>query len=154
MIIYKVTNKINGMIYIGKTRYSLQKRWHEHCRNALKNVKWQMFRLQEAIRQYGPENFTVEQIDCAATNDEANEKEVYWISFYNATEKGYNVSPGGRAGGNRKKVMSVEDGLVFDTMVEAANHYGLSKSMIPAIVDKPHLRAGGQHWISVKKDGN
>lgn len=150
MIIYKITNKINGMVCIGRTKRSLQDRWRQHCQNA--NSKLFCYKFQKAIKEYGAENFTVEQIDCAATKEEADAKEVYWIKFYNATEKGYNVSPGGKASANRKKVMAVESGLVFDTMVDAAKHFGLSHSMIPVVVDKPHLKAGGQHWISLKSE--
>ena len=151
MIIYKITNKANGMVYIGKTKQALQRRWEKHCYYANTDIKWQCFKLQKAIQEFGAGNFTVEQIDCAATNEEAKEKEIYWIGFYNSIEQGYNSSPGGNLSGKGKKVMSVEDGLVFGSMVEAARHYGLSHSIIPTVVDKPHLKAGGQHWISLKK---
>lgn len=147
MIIYKVTNIVNGKVYIGKTKRNLKTRWAQHCRDA--DSKIACFKLQKAIKEYGAENFTIVQIDCATTKDEADAKEVYWIRFYNAIEEGYNTSPGGKAGGNRKKVKAVEDDLVFDTMVEAAKHYGLSHSMIPAVVNQPHLKAGGQHWVTV-----
>lgn len=147
MIIYKITNKLNGKVYIGETRKGLKTRWAQHCRDA--NSKIACFKLQKAIKKYGAENFTIEQIDCAATKEEADAKEVYWIKFYNAVENGYNTSPGGKAGGNRKRVKAVEDNLVFDTMADAARHYGLSHSMIPAVVGKAHLKAGGQHWIFV-----
>ena len=147
MIVYKITNKINGCVYIGKTKRSVEARWKQHCRDV--NSRIACFKLQEAIKEFGAENFTAEQIDCASSPDEANAKEVYWIKFYNSTESGYNTSPGGKDGGNRKKVKAVEDDIVFDTMVEAAKHYGLSHSRIPVVVDKPHLTAGGQHWISL-----
>lgn len=34
--IYKITNKVNGKIYIGKTIYSIQKRWEEHINDSIK----------------------------------------------------------------------------------------------------------------------
>ena len=34
--IYKITNDINNKIYIGKTEFSIEKRFHEHCRDAFK----------------------------------------------------------------------------------------------------------------------
>lgn len=135
------------MVYIGRTQTSIEQRWKQHCRDVKR--KHAHFKLQSAIDEFGPENFAVEQIDYADTKEEADEKEMYWIKNYNATETGYNTSPGGRNGGHRKKVKSVEDNIVFDTMVEAGKFYGVSSSTICCVVDKPHLRAGGQHWISL-----
>ena len=148
MVIYKVTNNINGKVYIGRTKNTVEHRWKQHCHNA--KSKHAHFKLQAAIREFGPENFSIVQIDCAATKEEADAKEVYWISHCNAVEEGYNISPGGRNGGHRKKVKAVEDGLVFDTIVEAAKHYGRSHGAIRQVIDKPHLTSAGQHWISVK----
>ena len=148
MFIYKITNNINGMVYIGRTK-CVYRRWREHCGFARRGKT--DCKLYDAIREYGPENFTVTTIDHAVTKDEADEKEVFWIKYYNAVEEGYNTSPGGRNGGHRRRVKAVEDGLVFDTMVEAAKHYGRAVGAIWQAVDKPHLTAAGQHWITVKK---
>jgi len=98
MIIYKVTNRINGKVYIGQTKQSLQKRWSNHC---CKNSHCSI--LHSAIEKYGAENFTVEQIDVAATKDELDKKEIFWISHYNSiAPNGYNISSGGN--GNRGHV--------------------------------------------------
>lgn len=147
MIIYKITNKVNGKIYIGKTKRTLEERWKQHYRDV--NSKISCFKLQKAIKEFGVENFIAEEIDSAGTNEEANEKEVYWIKFYNSMNNGYNTSPGGKAGGHRRKVQAVEDKIIFDTMVDAAKHYGISISLISFVVNKEHLKAGGQHWISL-----
>ena len=32
--IYKITNNVNGKIYIGKTEHSVEKRFKEHCSDA------------------------------------------------------------------------------------------------------------------------
>jgi group I intron endonuclease len=95
MLIYKITNKINGKVYIGQTARSLERRWKEHC-----CPKDGSPLLRSAIQKYGKENFTVEQIDCAADRPEANAKECYWIAFYESAdkEKGYNLSLGGEIG--------------------------------------------------------
>lgn len=89
MIIYKITNKINSKIYIGQTTTSLAIRWKDHKR--LK--KRQMTPIKLAIQKYGEHNFIIDQIDSATSIRELNEKEEYWISFYNSTNKkvGYNL---------------------------------------------------------------
>lgn len=147
MIIYKITNKVNGMVYIGQTKRSLQARWRQHKYNL--DDKYSYSRLKAAIKEHGAENFTVEQIDCADTKAEADAKEKYWISFYRSTEYGYNHAPGGQAGGGRKKVKCVEDDLVFNSRSEAAKHYGVTIEAIRQAIDKPHLKSAGKHWISV-----
>ena len=70
MIIYKVTNRINGKIYIGQTKGSLGKRWRYHCYSS-SGCRC----LYNAIQKYGADNFKVEQIDVACTADELNQKE-------------------------------------------------------------------------------
>ena len=91
MIIYKVTNKINGKIYIGQTIKSLAERWGQHCRSK-KNTFF-----SRAIQKYGKENFTVEQIDVACDRDELDKKEQYWIAYFDSMnpQKGYNLTSGG-----------------------------------------------------------
>ena len=148
MKIYKVTNILNGKVYIGQTKRTLEARWVQHCCDA--NSRIHCFNLQKAIKEHGADNFKIEQIDSADSKAEADEKEVFWIKFYNSMEEGYNASPGGRAGGHRKKIRAVESGLVFDTIVEASKHFGVSGCSISVVVDKPHLRSAGQHWISEK----
>jgi group I intron endonuclease len=95
MIIYKITNRINGKVYIGQTKQSLQKRWNNHC---CKNSHCSI--LHSAIKKYGAENFTVEQIDVACSKEELDKKEIFWIAQFNSVApNGYNISSGGN--GNR-----------------------------------------------------
>ena len=89
MIIYKMTNKVNGKVYIGQTTRELDERTKEHIRH-------NEIIVDKAIQKYGIENFTVEQIDLAVNIDELNQKEMYWIEHYDCiTPKGYNQCYGG-----------------------------------------------------------
>lgn len=147
MKIYKITNKINGMMYIGQTSKSLEDRWKQHCRDV--KSKHACFKLQKAIREFGAENFTVELIDVATTKEEANKKEVFWIMLYDATEQGYNTSPGGRNGGHYCKVQNVETGEIFNKVNDAAKAYGVSPSSITQAVKNPTWKCSGFHWKKV-----
>ena len=92
MLIYKITNKINGKVYIGQTTKTLRRRWTKHCIAA----KTDNIPFHRALIKYGFENFTVEQIDVASSIEELNKKEVYWIKHYNSMmPNGYNVCEGG-----------------------------------------------------------
>lgn len=48
-----------------------------------------------AIRKYGKDNFIIEQIDSANNKDELDQKEIYWIKYYNSIIEGYNSVNGG-----------------------------------------------------------
>ena len=92
MVIYKVTNLVNGKIYIGQTTEKNPiRRWWKHCYD-----NKTMF--DKAIKKYGQNNFKFEVIDLANSQDELNDKERYWISFYDCmAPNGYNLTSGGRS---------------------------------------------------------
>ena len=48
-IIYKITNKVNGKVYIGQTTKSLKKRWTEH----VYTNPTRKYLLHKAIQKYG-----------------------------------------------------------------------------------------------------
>lgn len=106
MYIYKITNKINQKIYIGKTIKSVEERWKEHCYNAKNQIIDTKF--YRAINKYGIESFTIETIDTADSEDLLNLKECYWIKYYNSISDGYNSTDGGE-GGNTYKYKTKEE---------------------------------------------
>lgn len=91
--IYKITNNVNGKIYIGQTKHSIEYRWKQHCYRSTYEYKNGSI-IDEAINKYGKENFTVEQLDTANTPDELNEKEKYYIEKLNSIVEGYNITEG------------------------------------------------------------
>lgn len=91
--IYKITNKLNGKIYIGKTLHSIEERWRQHCRDSKKESK-ERRPLYAAIRKYGEENFFIEQVEECSDNV-VNERETYWIEWYGSFKYGYNATLGG-----------------------------------------------------------
>lgn len=94
--IYKITCQITGQIYIGKTEIDTQSRWKQHCRAAyLPSHGDYNFPFHRAIRKYGKDNFIIEIIDTAETSEELNNKEKYWIDYYDSYNNGYNASLGG-----------------------------------------------------------
>lgn len=89
--IYKITNDINQKIYIGKTEFSIEKRFKEHCRDAYKD-SLEKRPLYSAIRKYGSEHFYIELVE---ETDNPEEREIYWIEYYNSFRDGYNATKGG-----------------------------------------------------------
>ena len=94
MYIYKITNKINSKCYIGQTTRSVKVRWLEHTKYHL-TARSHCRKLANALRKYGIDEFIVEVIDTAISVEELNDKEVYWVQFYDSINNGYNLVVGG-----------------------------------------------------------
>jgi group I intron endonuclease len=131
MYIYKITNTVNGKIYIGQVyNKSIQARFERHIKEAKPNHP---MLIDRAIHKYGSCNFIVEQIDEAKTLEELNQKECYWITYYNSTNRqlGYNLTAGGN-GGNTYKCKTDEELQCIKNKISIANtgkNNGMSKSI-------------------------
>ena len=88
MWIYKITNKVNGKVYIGQSIRPIEFRYRRHIKDALRGKLDTHF--ARAIRKYGENSFYIEEIDTAETQDELNRKEQFWIRYYNSVIDGYN----------------------------------------------------------------
>ena len=119
--IYKITNKINQKIYIGKTRYTPSYRWSQHVYAALKakDKEEYDYLLHRAIRKYGVENFLIEVIEEVQDESLLDDRENFWIDYYNSCvlekdSNGYNMTYGGKGSPkiNKKKIFNYwDDGL-------------------------------------------
>ena len=109
--IYKIENDINGKIYIGKTEFSIEKRFKEHCKDAYRSGKEQR-PLYFAIRKYGVEHFHISLIE---ETDNPEEREIYWIEKLRSFKHGYNAT----CGGDGKKYVDYD--LVISTYRKTLN---------------------------------
>lgn len=85
--IYKITNHVNGKIYIGQKKSPV-----------LIETYWGSGKLiTQAIKKYGVENFSREILQWCSCKEELNQQEVYFISIFKSQDSnvGYNISPGG-----------------------------------------------------------
>ena len=96
-IIYKATNIINQKIYIGQTTTSLNERIYFHIYRAEHSLEITHTHFINAIRKYGKDAFIWEKIDEANTREELDQKEIYWIQYYDSVNKGYNIQAGGQS---------------------------------------------------------
>jgi len=103
--IYKITNIINNKVYIGQSQ-DMDTRLRGHKSTLKANTHFNIH-LQRAYNKYGIDSFTYEtQEECS--EDIINERESYWIEFYNSMDRfcGYNIDYGGK-----KNAMSDEHKL-------------------------------------------
>ena len=106
--IYKYTNLINGMVYIGQTKQTLEQRDYKHITQLNDNTYF-----HRAIKKYGRNNFLLELIEDNIPFNELNEKEKYYINYFESfytTGKGYNLTQGGQwSSGTQKLTASQVD---------------------------------------------
>lgn len=89
MLIYKITNKTNSKVYVGRTKRKLKERWSGHTHRANAGSK---LPIHNAIRKHGKENFSIEAIYECKTENEMIEKETFFIKEHNSVApNGYNV---------------------------------------------------------------
>jgi group I intron endonuclease len=104
--IYKITNISNGKIYVGQAvshilnhkryrPYGHEGRFRCHISEAFSSKKNQSHYLNNAIRKYGVEDFTVELLECCEI-DKSDEREIHYIKELNSLfPNGYNLKNGG-----------------------------------------------------------
>jgi len=97
MIIYKVTNLVNGKQYVGKTNQSAELRWIKHVSAADHKSD---STLHKAIRKYGKEQFALETLYTCDSEEELNFAEIAFINVVKSEVPNcYNLSSGGEGGG-------------------------------------------------------
>lgn len=98
IIVYKITCKINNKVYVGQTCETLKQRFSRHMGYQKDEHDTKFYR---AVRKYGIDNFYIEQIDTANTQEELDEKELYWINKLDSVKIGYNSKAyKGKCGGD------------------------------------------------------
>ena len=89
--IYIIKNSINDKVYVGQTIQMLHTRFLNHLTaSQLEDTKF-----YRAIKKYGSENFYIELIE-KVSYEALDEKEIYWISYFDSYKNGYNSTLGGQ----------------------------------------------------------
>lgn len=94
--IYKFTNNLNGKVYIGKS-VNIYRRYSHHISCVNNNDKQIKQLIHKAIRKYGLSNFSFSIIE-ECNKELLDEREIYWIKYYNSFNNGYNMTEGGDGG--------------------------------------------------------
>lgn len=90
--IYKIQDIENGKVYIGQAA-NISDRWKQHIKRGLHAETPLNNKLYPALWEKGVENFSFEIMEeCART--ELNEREKFWIEYFDSKNWGYNVTGG------------------------------------------------------------
>lgn len=98
--IYKITNLLNNKSYIGQSN-NIERRINEHFTSNSQEI-------DQIIKEVGKNNFSIEVLE-ECTVEELNDKEKYWIKFYNSFYDGYNQTLGGQNEYYGRPILTVED---------------------------------------------
>lgn len=166
--IYKITNTINGKVYIGQSR-DIQTRKSQHkydMRNGGHNEH-----LYRAMRKYGFDNFEFEVLEECEIH-RLNDLEKKYIEQYNSmSPDGYNIELGGGArettsAYTRKKISKALGRAVnqytttgkyirtFDNAREAAESINKNRSLITMCCTGKPKTAGGFQWRYAESGNN
>lgn len=119
MWVYKIQNDINDKVYVGQTIRPVQQRFHRHVADAMSGRLDTHF--ARAIRKYGPQHFTCSIIDVAVNQEQLNQKERYWIQYYDSVANGYNETDAiSKCGGNTYKSKSSEEIALIADKIRAS----------------------------------
>ena len=100
-MIYSITNKITGDVYVGYTSKTAEERFQKHKYNARGGSNTYLY---NAMRKYGEENFEIKSLQ---EDGNLAEDEMFWIK---KLDPKYNMTIGGEGGDtsfspNYKKAM-------------------------------------------------
>ena len=179
MVIYLVTNLINGKKYVGRDAYN-----HPGYYGGGTAIK-------KAIKKYGKENFTKEILEECQNTKHLKERELYWLNYFNAGNNSefYNMilsSDGWEKGKERpeqkgkhlsdetkQKISQNSKGktrksgkpspvvqykyeiiktpiAVFNSIQEASKTTGITPGDISAVCTGRQITAGGFYWEKQK----
>ena len=114
--IYKTTNILNDKIYIGKKKGKF-----------ISNYKGSGRYLRNAIKKYGFENFSVEIIEWCENLEKQNEREKYWIAYFEeAGYEMYNISKGGDGGDTFYKLSDKDRNLRIENLRKSTSFHNIS----------------------------
>lgn len=146
--IYKITNHINGKVYIGQTRNLIEYRWQHHLYKGRNPDKPDTnYPLYRAMRKYGLENFSILQVE-EIDNELLDERECYWIQQENSlTPNGYNCDLGGKGVNkyNYDEILKYYFTEANENASETARKFNCSLQTILKILETKNLEGQGKY---------
>ena len=140
--IYKITCTADRRVYIGQST-NIQSRLKDHARRLSTGNHYNK-KLQRAWDKYGSACFAFEVVEkCRCEFDILNEREIHWITEYNALDKydGFNIASGGKNGYSLAGKTDEEQAEIFRKMSEWRKEYCKTHS-------SPFK---GRHWSDADK---
>ena len=146
--IYQITNDVNGKIYIGKTEFSIERRFKEHCKDRNRR-NMENRPLYRAMNKYGIEHFHIELLE---ETDNPEEREMYWIKEKNSYGKnGYNATLGGDGKRYVDYDLVVEHYNKIQNMAEVARIMQIDRATVSTILKQKGIETLRGEIVSAKQ---
>lgn len=160
--IYKITNKLDGKIYVGQTTQTLARRWQDHI-----NGNGHSRYLYNAIKRHGSVHFSMEQLEVFEANSKTglrqllNKAEPKHIEALSSMiPNGYNVTSGGaqpqispesvllRAEKHKKPIRCNETGQEWPSVADCALYFGIKPKQISRVLKGQRKRLKWKYTFS------
>ena len=149
--IYLIENKINGKKYIGQTTCSVKERFKQHLKDSRKHLERPLYR---AISKYGKENFEIQELEKCSI-EKLNEREQYWIQYYNTFYgEGYNATLGGEGTIYWDRDLIIETYLKTKSFSETAKIIGCCAKTIQKVINASEIQPFNSYLVMKEKRGN
>lgn len=112
--IYKITNLTSGKSYIGQSN-NIPERWKKHRYASNLHSRYELY---QDFAKYGLDNFDF-SILCECSSEELDEKEIYWIAFYDTYYNGYNQTKGGSNSSHPVKISEEDLEIIIKLLQES-----------------------------------
>lgn len=114
-----------------------QERFKEHLKESQKERNEQR-PLYNAIRYYGKDAFILEIVE-ECSSDIVNEREKYWIAYYNSYENGYNATLGGDGKHYIDYDLVLQTYQKFLSRREVAQKLNINEQTVTKILKEKHI---------------
>ncbi|MBQ9479747.1 MAG: GIY-YIG nuclease family protein [Selenomonadaceae bacterium] len=129
-VIYIIIHRKTGCVYIGQTQQRLKSRILQHC-----NQHDQF--IDRIIHAEGTDAFEVGVLDFCNSQQELNEREQFWIKYFNCTiPHGFNSTNSARLmsrASNSRRVLCIETSIEYSSIAEAARQTGALSTSISRV---------------------
>lgn len=144
--VYKITNIINGKIYIGKTS-NIAVRWEKHIKISKTKNKKSYHYLHKSINKYGEVNFIIEKIEDNLTEKESFNREKFWIKMLDSKNPniGMNLTNGGEGTSGLKWSQKSRDKM------RGINNHNFGKPLSNEVKEKISISISGENNGFYKK---
>ena len=147
--IYQIKNDINDKVYIGKTEFSLEKRFKEHCRDAFKNRN-EKRPLYAAMRKYGIEHFHIKLIE---ETDNPEERERFWIENKRSFKLGYNATLGGDGSKYLDYDLIISTYKEVQSIEETSQRLKIDNKTVSRVLSQANIEILSTSEVNILKNG-